>query len=154
MSMTGASGPVPDEADFVPVAVTSHRAGPQKTDWASATATSSVAGAGPDVRQFLSRVLPWPGDDTPGYVNVHVMGKKDNRPIWSGKPTRNVDQFLQEVARSSARMALRSGCPAHLESASSMSASIATFCDARTSDARNKLLDRVTHLGLRANGRR
>ena len=58
-----------------------------------------------DPRLFLSRVLPWPGA-SPGYVNVHVMGKKvetgqDGKQVtktfWSGTPTKNVDEFVSAV---------------------------------------------------------
>lgn len=50
-----------------------------------------------NIRDFLLRVLPWPGDDLPGFLNVHVQGKIDGKSFWSGAPTRNVDQFLQAV---------------------------------------------------------
>jgi hypothetical protein len=59
--------------------------------------------ATPDVREFLLRVLAWPGDDDPGYVNVHVQmrhldtSKTNGRRLWTGSPTRNVDKFLEQV---------------------------------------------------------
>lgn len=58
-----------------------------------------------DPRTFLSRVLPWPGA-SPGYVNIHVMGKKNEqtpdgktvvKTFWSGTPTKNVDEFVTSL---------------------------------------------------------
>lgn len=55
-----------------------------------------------DPRAFLARVLPWPGA-SPGYVNIHVMGKKQEqtpdgktvtKTFWSGTPTKNVEEFV------------------------------------------------------------
>ena len=52
----------------------------------------------PKIHEFLLRVLPWPGDDLPGYCNTHVMGTgSDGKKFWSGTPCRDVDQFLQAV---------------------------------------------------------
>jgi hypothetical protein len=50
------------------------------------------------IREFLLRCLPWPSDDTQGFINMHAMltmpgGKKP----WTGTPTRDVDQFLAAV---------------------------------------------------------
>ena len=51
-----------------------------------------------NVREFLSRVLPWPGDDKPGYVNMHAMLRMpDGKKPWTGTPTKDVDAFLQAV---------------------------------------------------------
>ncbi len=51
-----------------------------------------------NVREFLQRVMPWPTDDEPGYINVHAkMRLPDGKTPWTGKPTRDVDQFLQIV---------------------------------------------------------
>jgi len=53
-----------------------------------------------NVREFLLRVLPWPGDDLPGFCNVHAMMHNDDGSTpWTGTPTRDVDGFLQEVHR-------------------------------------------------------
>jgi hypothetical protein len=51
-------------------------------------------------RDFLLRVLPWPGDDTPGFINMHAqMHMADGKTPWTGTPTRDVDTFLQVVHR-------------------------------------------------------
>jgi hypothetical protein len=48
-----------------------------------------------NVGDFLTRVLPWPKADEPGYVNVHVCGTaQDGKKFWSGTPTRTLDEFL------------------------------------------------------------
>jgi hypothetical protein len=52
-----------------------------------------------NIRDFLLRVLPWPGDDLPGFCNVHTQWRIDDKTPWSGVPTRDVDIFLQEVHR-------------------------------------------------------
>jgi hypothetical protein len=57
-------------------------------------------------QEFLSRVVPWPGDDTPGYVNLHwraVNTKEPDKKYWGGKPTRTVNEFLGAAAWASAR---------------------------------------------------
>lgn len=48
-------------------------------------------------REFLLRVLPWPGDDTPGFINVHAQCHFDGKTPWTGYPTRDIDAFLQQV---------------------------------------------------------
>lgn len=48
-------------------------------------------------RDFLLRVLPWPTDDTPGFINVHAQMKIDGKTPWTGWPTRDIDAFLQKV---------------------------------------------------------
>lgn len=54
------------------------------------------------LRDFLSRVISWPGDkDAPGYVNLHYTMKPKSetaKPFWSGKPTRTVDEFIEQAA--------------------------------------------------------
>jgi hypothetical protein len=54
-----------------------------------------------ELRDFLSRVVAWPGDE-PGYVNLHYtmidpkhVGKK---PFWSGAPTRTLKDFMSHAA--------------------------------------------------------
>jgi predicted P-loop ATPase len=48
-----------------------------------------------NVGDFLTRVLPWPKADEPGYVNVHVCGTaQDGKKFWSGTPTRTLGEFL------------------------------------------------------------
>ena len=47
--------------------------------------------------EFLKRVLPWPKDGEPGYINLHwlIPAPSDpNKLIWVGKPTRTIDEFL------------------------------------------------------------
>jgi hypothetical protein len=47
--------------------------------------------------EFMARVVPWPRDGTPGYVNLHWRTRSLRDPekyYWSGKPTKNVDDFL------------------------------------------------------------
>lgn len=48
----------------------------------------------------MLRALPWPGADTPGYINTHAMGKFHDGPeagktFWTGSPNADVNQFLQ-----------------------------------------------------------
>lgn len=50
-----------------------------------------------DTHEFFRRVLPWPSDDEPGFINVHVAMR--HRSGWTGTPTRDLDQFLQAVNR-------------------------------------------------------
>ena len=55
---------------------------------------------GTKFREFLSRVVPWPGEQ-PGYVNLHyTMQSKGagGKPFWSGKPTRTIDAFIEQAA--------------------------------------------------------
>lgn len=53
---------------------------------------------GTNVRDFFLRVLPWPSDDEPGYINVHYMARMPNgQTPWFGNPTRDVDGFLQSI---------------------------------------------------------
>ena len=53
---------------------------------------------GKNLREFLRRVLPWPGDDGQGFINAHAMMRNnDGSKPWTGTPTRDVDQFLQVV---------------------------------------------------------
>ena len=51
------------------------------------------------IKEFLSRVVPWPGDG-PGYVNLHYTMVRDGgeKPFWSGLPTRTVDDFLSRAS--------------------------------------------------------
>lgn len=53
------------------------------------------------LRNFVSRVLAWPSDNEPGYGNIHntttMIHPKSGKPLWSGKPTRTVDQFINQV---------------------------------------------------------
>jgi hypothetical protein len=54
--------------------------------------------ATPNPKEFLQRVLPWPEADEPGFINMHAMANGSNgQQFLTGSPTKNVDQFLQEV---------------------------------------------------------
>lgn len=49
-----------------------------------------------NIMTFLNRVLPWPGDDEKGFVNIHYAGKfEDGRPWMTGRPTRTPQEFMQ-----------------------------------------------------------
>lgn len=50
--------------------------------------------AGEDHRRFLLRVLPWPVDDEPGFINLHWKSAEDSRGGAPGKPTRDVDKLI------------------------------------------------------------
>jgi len=51
-------------------------------------------------RDFLLRILPWPPDDEPGYINVHAQcHMPDGKTPWTGLPTRDIDQFFQVVQK-------------------------------------------------------
>jgi hypothetical protein len=50
-----------------------------------------------DIALFLTRVLPWPAEGEPGWVNLHwlVPAPDDaTKTIWVGKPTRTPDEFM------------------------------------------------------------
>jgi hypothetical protein len=53
--------------------------------------------AGDEIAGFLDRVVAWPDtDDAAGYVNLHwTMLHDDGKLIWTGKPCRCVDDFMQ-----------------------------------------------------------
>jgi hypothetical protein len=51
-------------------------------------------------RQYLARVLPWPGEDeAPAYVNVHWSYKRQghDKPAWSGRATRSIEEAINAV---------------------------------------------------------
>ena len=50
-----------------------------------------------NIREFLLRVLPWPSDDEPGYINLHAQMHINGKTPWTGYPLRDVDNFLQQV---------------------------------------------------------
>ncbi|HEV8695610.1 MAG TPA: DUF927 domain-containing protein, partial [Lysobacter sp.] len=55
----------------------------------------------PNVSDFLARVVPWPLQEDPGYVNVHwaVPDKNDSKKkFWSGKATRDIKDMLDTIA--------------------------------------------------------
>lgn len=48
-----------------------------------------------ETREFLSKVVPWPGS-SPGYVNLHysIKDKDNDKSFVTGKPFRDIDQFI------------------------------------------------------------
>lgn len=51
-----------------------------------------------EIAEFMASVVPWPGDGTPGYVNLHWRTPNPNAPTkdyWHGKPVQTVDEFLR-----------------------------------------------------------
>lgn len=57
------------------------------------------------IREFMGRVVAWPGDNDPGYVNLHWTSPNHGNPAatgrefyWGGKPFRTLDQFLNTAA--------------------------------------------------------
>jgi hypothetical protein len=62
------------------------------------TPNAAVAPTSVTTREFLARVLPWPSDDKPGFINMHAMlTTPDGKKPWTGTPTRDIDQFLRVV---------------------------------------------------------
>lgn len=52
-------------------------------------------------QEFMSRVVPWPGVDAPGYVNLHWRAcnpQDKTKKYWGGKPTRNLNDFLSAAS--------------------------------------------------------
>lgn len=52
----------------------------------------------PSVVDFIQHVLPWPGPQEPGYVNLHWSAPSRTDPskkFWMGKPTRSVEEFFE-----------------------------------------------------------
>lgn len=48
----------------------------------------------------MSRVVAWPGAQTPGFINLHWTQTHPRDPskiIWGGKPTGDTDKFLDDV---------------------------------------------------------
>lgn len=53
------------------------------------------------IKDFLSRVVPWPSDQTDGYVNLHWRSKDSRDPtkvFWGGKPFKNVTALIDTAA--------------------------------------------------------
>ena len=49
----------------------------------------------------MARVVPWPGDQQPGHVNLEYCFKQvgsNGKKNWSGKPHRTVNDFLSFAA--------------------------------------------------------
>jgi hypothetical protein len=53
----------------------------------------------PTLKDFIARVVPWPGANTPGVVNIHwrMVHPQSKNLIWSGRPTSTVDDFVNVV---------------------------------------------------------
>ena len=53
----------------------------------------------PTLKDFIARVVPWPGANTPGVVNVHwrMLHPQSKNLIWSGRPTGTPDDFVGVV---------------------------------------------------------
>lgn len=59
-----------------------------------------MATAGDAAQEFMSRVVPWPVDDRPGFVNLHWLRPGIRNPAklaWSGKVTRTPVDFLSNA---------------------------------------------------------
>ena len=60
------------------------------------------------INAFMGAVVPWPGDQDPGYVNLQNSyvdrrapgGKRNGKyPVGPGLPYRDISAFLSQVAR-------------------------------------------------------
>lgn len=52
-----------------------------------------------DTRAFLAKVVPWPGDQTPGYINLHWQVKReDGGSYWLGSPHLTVDDAVNKAS--------------------------------------------------------
>jgi hypothetical protein len=51
-----------------------------------------------DIAQFMARVVPWPAQGEPGFINLHwrIPNPHDaaKSDLWTGKPTRTVNEFM------------------------------------------------------------
>lgn len=52
------------------------------------------------LKEFIARVVPWPGANTPGVVNTHWRAKNSTTGnfYWSGRPHNTVDSFVSLVS--------------------------------------------------------
>ena len=52
------------------------------------------------IREFMSRVVPWPRAGEPGYIDLiyTITAKTGDKVFWSGKPTRTLDGFMEQTA--------------------------------------------------------
>lgn len=52
-----------------------------------------------DIETFMSRVVPWPADGAPGWINLHWRIPNPHDPkkpdMWVGKPTRTLSEFMK-----------------------------------------------------------
>jgi hypothetical protein len=52
-------------------------------------------------RDFISRVVPWPRPEEPGYVGLHWSSPKIPQPVLS-KPFRTLDEFMEAAQQAAA----------------------------------------------------
>jgi hypothetical protein len=51
-----------------------------------------------DQEAFLSRVVPWPEDNEPGFVNLHwTFEGNDNKKHWGGRATRTLQEAIGAI---------------------------------------------------------
>ena len=55
---------------------------------------ATAAAAMPSVSDFLSRVLPWPENGAPGFINIHWTNSKPQYNGMSGRPFTQLKEFL------------------------------------------------------------
>jgi hypothetical protein len=108
--VAGGTGPIgPDAPNVIagmagatsPLAVTATVTTPN----ASSLSDDGSQIASAKVREFMGRVVAWPQDEEPGYINCHWTSPNHSNPAqtgrnfyWSGKPFRTLDQFLNTAA--------------------------------------------------------
>lgn len=49
------------------------------------------------LREFLSRVLPWPDEDQSHFCNLHWRVQGQGRVFWSGRACRDVDEMIRTL---------------------------------------------------------
>jgi len=47
--------------------------------------------------QFLDRVVPWPKENEPGFVNLHWTFEGDNKKHWGGRAVRTVPDAINAI---------------------------------------------------------
>jgi hypothetical protein len=93
-SETTPTDTVAEEGDLSPSISVARTATPAPVRLSDAhTINSEKAGN----RDFMARVVPWPGLDGPGYVNLHW--KRPNVPGMPGGPFKTVEDFMQAAPR-------------------------------------------------------
>lgn len=96
----GIKSEVPTERSSAPEVVPEVAAPVTATVKTPADAGSVAAPAKNEV-EFLRRVLPWPRDGEPGFINLHWRIPAPGDPsklIWIGKPTTTIEEFLSLLA--------------------------------------------------------
>ena len=54
-------------------------------------------------RKFLGILLPWPGENSPGWINLHTNGMNPElrgKPFMAGWAYRTLNEFLNQARRS------------------------------------------------------